>query len=126
MATHFRVEVVTPERMVFTSDEATMVSVRSIAGKLAFMAGHIPYVGALTLAPVKITTAAGESITIALHGGIAHFQSDGVLVISSGVGELASEIDVSRARKSLEANPDPTSLENQRALLRLQVAGEQV
>ncbi len=123
MASPFRVELVTPERTVYSSDEATMVSVRSIAGDLAFMAGHIPYVGALLVAPVKFISGTGEVEIAAVHGGIAHFRPEGTLVISAGVAELKGEIDVDRARRSLEESEDPDSHEQKRAVLRLEVAG---
>lgn len=48
-----QVELVSPDRMLF-SDEAEMVICRTPAGEIAFMAGHVPFLGALGIGIVRI------------------------------------------------------------------------
>jgi F-type H+-transporting ATPase subunit epsilon len=41
-----QVELVSPEEIVFTG-EATMVIARTTAGEIAFLTGHVPFVGVI-------------------------------------------------------------------------------
>lgn len=109
MATPFHVEIVSPERTVW-SGEADEVSMRTETGEIAFLAHHEDFVGAADVTVVRITTAAVEGsehageVRVAVHGGFVHVDQDESSVrILAGVAELASEIDVERARRALEA-----------------------
>ena len=54
------VELVSPERILY-SDDAEMVICRTIGGgEIAFLAGHTPFLGALATAPVRIKTSERE------------------------------------------------------------------
>jgi F-type H+-transporting ATPase subunit epsilon len=113
MATPFQVEIVTPERILF-SGQAEEVSMRTEEGEIAFLAHHEDFIGAADVTVVRITTAdpglttAGGSdapaeVRVAVAGGFVHVEQDENLVtILAGVAELASEIDVDRARRALE------------------------
>lgn len=95
------VELVSPERTLFSGD-ATMVRARTVGGgDIAFLAGHAPFVGALAIATVEITLAEGGSEKAAVHGGFIEVSDDHVKILSD-LAELASTIDVERARKAQE------------------------
>jgi F-type H+-transporting ATPase subunit epsilon len=96
-----QVELVSPERIIY-SGEATQVIARSMDGEIAFLAGHAPFIGALDIGRVKITTVDGDEITAAVHGGFVEVSHDKVTVLSD-VAELSSEIDVERARRAESA-----------------------
>jgi F-type H+-transporting ATPase subunit epsilon len=96
-----QVELVSPERIIY-SGEATQVIARSMDGEIAFLAGHAPFIGALDIGRVKITTVDGDEITAAVHGGFVEVSHDKVTVLSD-VAELSSEIDVERARRAASA-----------------------
>jgi F-type H+-transporting ATPase subunit epsilon len=109
MATPFHLEIVSPERTVW-SGEAEEVSMRTDTGEIAFLAHHEDFVGAADVTVVRITTAAVEGsehageVRVAVHGGFVHVEHDPSSVrILAGIAELASEIDVERARRALEA-----------------------
>ncbi|MHB1597346.1 MAG: ATP synthase F1 subunit epsilon [Acidimicrobiales bacterium] len=110
MATPFHVEIVTPERTVY-SGEADEVSMRTDAGEIAFLAHHEDFIGAADVTVVRVTTPGGGDgtehggeVRLAVHGGFVHVDQDENSVrILAGVAELASEIDVERARRALEA-----------------------
>ena len=96
-----QVELVSPERIIY-SGEATQVIARSMDGEIAFLAGHAPFIGALDIGRVKITTVDGDEITAAVHGGFVEVSHDKVTVLSD-VAELSNEIDVERARRAESA-----------------------
>jgi F-type H+-transporting ATPase subunit epsilon len=95
------VELVSPERTLF-SGEATMVRARTVGGgDIAFLTGHTPFVGALAISTIEITLVAGGSEVAAVHGGFIEVSNDHVKVLSD-LAELASTIDVERARVAEE------------------------
>jgi F-type H+-transporting ATPase subunit epsilon len=111
MATAFHVSLVTPERILF-SGPAEEVSLRTDGGEIAFLARHEDYVGVLDITVVRIATTGaanelGESVPsgellAAVHGGFVHVDASGVTILA-GVAELASEIDIERAKRALDA-----------------------
>jgi F-type H+-transporting ATPase subunit epsilon len=95
------VEVVSPERILWTG-EADMVSARTLGGgDIAFLTGHAPFVGALDTGKVTIRPAEGADELVAVHGGFVEVSNDRVTILSD-VAELASQIDVERARAAAE------------------------
>ncbi len=124
-----RVELVSPERILF-SGEAEMVICRTVdGGDIAFLANHAPFLGALDIGAVKIKTN-GDDKMAAVHGGFVHVREDTVILLSD-VAELAEDIDVDRARRAKEAagrkGGDEDDEEAQAALrraeVRLEIAG---
>src|SRR5688572_5952578 len=95
------VEVVSPERILWTG-EAQMVLARTLGGgDIAFLTGHAPFVGALDVHTVEVTAEDGGKEIIAVHGGFIEVSHDRVTVLSD-VAEVASQIDVERARAAAE------------------------
>lgn len=121
-----QVQLVAPDRMVW-SGEAEMVSARTLDGDIGVLPHHAPLLGVLAEAPVKIKPAEGEEIVAAVHGGFLSVGTEGVQVLAEIV-ELADEIDVARARRSLESNDSSEEPAEQaaarRARARLRAAGE--
>jgi F-type H+-transporting ATPase subunit epsilon len=111
MATPFHVELVTPERVLFAG-EADEVSMRTVEGEITFLARHEDYIGVADVTVVRIGFSGGTAddgterepseTRAAVHGGFVHVGRDGVVILA-GVAELASEIDVARARAALQA-----------------------
>ena len=101
MANTMRVELVSPERVVFTG-EATMVITRTLGGgEIAFLPGHAPFLGALTESHTRITLADGKVLHAAVHGGFVQV-SDNTVSILSDIAELADDIDRPRAMEAKE------------------------
>jgi F-type H+-transporting ATPase subunit epsilon len=124
------VEVVSPERILWQG-EADMVSARTLGGgDIAFLTGHAPFVGALDIGKVTIRPADGPDELVAVHGGFVEVSNDRVTILSD-VAEVASQIDVNRARAAAEraeaALRTDTDVEAEAALrranVRLAVAG---
>ncbi|MFN0088701.1 MAG: ATP synthase F1 subunit epsilon [Acidimicrobiales bacterium] len=126
-----QVELVSPEGILY-SGEADMVICRTVgAGDIAFMAGHVPFIGSLAIYPVKVVTPEGATQLIAVHRGFVEVAHDKVTILSD-VAELPEHIDTDRARQALDrANAElraaPDSAEAaaalRRAEVRLEVAG---
>jgi F-type H+-transporting ATPase subunit epsilon len=95
-----QVEVVSPERVVF-SGEATQVITRTTSGDIAFLAGHAPFLGALTENHTRITLVDGQVLDVAVHGGFVEVNHNKVSLLSD-LAELSGDIDVARARVALE------------------------
>ena len=103
-----QVELVSPDRMLY-SDEAEMVICRTPAGEIAFMAGHIPFLGALGIGIVRIHKEGGDVERVAVHEGFVQVKDDRVIILSD-VAERPDQIDVDRARKAKdEAESDVKS-----------------
>jgi len=95
------VELVSPERTLF-SGEADMVRARTVGGgDIAFLPGHTPFVGALATWTVDISLVGGGHELAAVHGGFIEVSHDQVKILSD-LAELASTIDVDRARRAQE------------------------
>ena len=101
MAHTMQVELVSPEKVVF-SGEATQVITRTLGGgEIAFLPGHAPFLGALTESHTRITLADGSQLDAAVHGGFVQVNDNKVSILSD-LAELAAEIDRSRAIDAME------------------------
>jgi F-type H+-transporting ATPase subunit epsilon len=91
------VELVSPERILLSAD-ATMVVARTIGGgDIAFLTDHAPFIGALDTWPLDIVLTDGTTEKVAVHGGFISVTGNQVKILSD-LAELASQIDVGRAR----------------------------
>jgi F-type H+-transporting ATPase subunit epsilon len=123
-------QLVSPERVLYEGD-ADMVVCRTSDGEIAFLPGHVPFVGALGIAKVRILLPDSGEVAAAVHGGFVEVSHDTVTILSD-VAELPDQIDVVRAetakeRAAQEVAADSDNEEAQAALaraeLRLEVAG---
>ena len=124
-------QLVSPERVLYEG-EADMVVCRTSDGEIAFLPGHVPLVGALGIAKVRILLPEKGEVAAAVHGGFVEMSHDTVTILSD-VAELPDQIDVVRAetakeRAEREVATDAENEEAQAALaraeLRLEVASE--
>lgn len=124
------VELVSPEAVLFEGD-AEMVVARTVGGgDIAFMEGHVPFIGELDVARVEVIAADGSRTTIAVHRGFVEMSGKHVTIISD-VAEIEDEIDVaraedarSRAQQAVSANAEDAEAMAalRRAEVRLSVA----
>ena len=119
------VELVSPESVVF-SGEATSVIARTTAGEIAFLTGHVPFVGVLSgKSPVRIAMVDGPVRVVAVHSGFVEVSHNNVTILSD-VAELADQIDVPRAqaakdRAEAQLRVTPDDEDAQAALLRAEL-----
>jgi F-type H+-transporting ATPase subunit epsilon len=99
MADPMRVELVSPERVLF-SGEATQVVTRVLgSGEIAFLPGHAPYLGALTENHTRIWLTDGTVLDVAVHGGFVQVSNNTVSILSD-VAELGQHVDRERAHQA--------------------------
>lgn len=126
----FRIDVVSPERVVF-SGETTQIITRTMGGgEIAFLPGHAAFLGALTENHTRVWLSDGTIMNLAIHGGFVEVSNNVVTLLSDGA-ELGSEIDIERARRALERAEEQMRIEHtaeveaslRRAHARLAAAG---
>jgi F-type H+-transporting ATPase subunit epsilon len=98
-------ELVTPSRTLY-SGHAEMIVCRTVDGEIAFLANHMPYIGALDTSVVRIVGPAADAdgsaepdIRLAVHGGFVEVKDNQVIMLADEA-ELAAEIDVEAARRA--------------------------
>jgi F-type H+-transporting ATPase subunit epsilon len=123
MANLTHVDLITPERVLF-SGEAEAVVLRADGADTTFLANHMDYIGAVDICLLRLEGAraagtpgaeapaggppgAGEAVPrdevlAAVHGGFVKVADNNVTVVA-GVAELADEIDLKRAQRALDA-----------------------
>lgn len=123
------VEIVSPEQVLY-SGEAEIVVCRTPEGEVAFLPGHVPFLGMLGVAQVWAREPDGTDVYAAVHRGFVEVSNDRVSILSD-VAELPDQIDLVRAETARDAaeqalrdTPDDPELKAAlaRAELRIQVA----
>jgi F-type H+-transporting ATPase subunit epsilon len=94
----YPVQLVSPEQILFDG-EAEMVVCRPIDGAIAFLNGHVPYLGALADDEVRIILPGEGEAVAAVHGGFVQMTGDHLVVLSD-LAELKQQIDVPRAERA--------------------------
>ncbi|MFT4657932.1 MAG: F-type H+-transporting ATPase subunit epsilon [Candidatus Aldehydirespiratoraceae bacterium] len=125
MADPFQVDIVSPEKVLF-SGEANMVITRTLGGgEIAFQAGHAPFVGALVENHTRIFLVDGSVQDVAVHRGFVEVSSGAVTKVAllTDVAELVADIDVDRAKAALERHEQTLKIETVDAQIANAVAG---
>ena len=91
-----RVEVVSPERVLFSGEGVQVVTRTIDGGEIAFQPGHAAFLGALTENHTRIHLADGSIQNLAVHLGFVEVGPDHVTILSDSA-ELEQDIDVARA-----------------------------
>ncbi len=94
----YPVQLVSPEHILFDG-EAEMVVCRPVEGAIAFLNGHVPYLGALADDEVRIILPGDGEAVAAVHGGFVQMTGDHLVVLSD-LAELKADIDVTRAENA--------------------------
>lgn len=94
MAATIRLEILTPNRLVYDRD-VQMVIARATDGEIGILPGHVPLIAGLAFAPLRAKTEDGEQ-QFAVCGGFMEVQPEKVTVLAA-TAEIAEEIDVKRA-----------------------------
>jgi F-type H+-transporting ATPase subunit epsilon len=99
MASTFRLELVTPERLL-TSEDVEEVVAPGFEGEFGVLPEHTHYLVILEIGVLRIRKD-GQSRKIAIGGGFAEV-TPGRMVVMADVAERGDEIDVERARQAKE------------------------
>lgn len=96
----FRLTIVTPQRVVYDEEVASVIAPGTL-GYLGLLSNHAPIITSLKPGKLTIKNYAGKEIFVALSGGFLE-NSANVCTVLADAAEFASDIDVERARQSLE------------------------
>ena len=128
----FQLKIISPDG-VFFDGQARQLSLRSIDGDVAVLAGHIPYLTAVGIGECRVYIDDGEPKRAACCGGLLNVTKDGVFLAPTTF-EWAEDIDLERAqaakRKAESRIESPKSsaalklaqIKLQRANLRISIA----
>lgn len=100
MADLLEVELVAPDRVVWTG-EAAMVVTRTTDGELGILPHHAPLLGTLVNGTVQIRQEGGEEVVAVVHGGFLSVANNRVGILAEEA-TMASEIDLAEAERDLE------------------------
>lgn len=92
-----RLEIVTPERLVY-ADDVDAVAVPGVEGELGVLPHHAPLITTLGLGELRIRKGGGEE-HFAIIGGFLQVRPD-KLVVMAETADLASDIDLERAQEA--------------------------
>ncbi len=100
-----RFELVTPAATLF-SGQAEMVVCKTVDGEIAFLADHMPYIGALDPCLVRVVNpeggAGGDSeIRVAVHGGFVEVKDNQVIMLAD-IAQRPGEIDAAAAQRDVD------------------------
>ncbi len=98
--TTFRCDIVSAEQEIFRG-EATLLVATGEVGELGIAARHAPLITRLKPGKVVVTQANGESVDIAISGGILEVQPALVTVLAD-TAIRAEDIDEAAVRKAKE------------------------
>ena len=132
MAESFRLHIVTPEGELL-DEQVVEMTAPGLRGEFGVLPGHARFMTALGVGELRYRQAAGGDGLVAVAGGFAEVDPEGVSVLAQ-TAEDAEEIDVvraeaalRRAQQRLEVAEDGVDVERatlavERSLTRLRVA----
>lgn len=137
MAASFKLDIVTPNRLLTSVNDAVWLMAPGSEGYFGLMAFHAPLIAELMPGELRVTHASGLEEIMAVSGGFAEVSNNHVTVLAD-TAERPDEIDVERARSAYKraserlASSAPgldverARLAMLRAAARLTVAGQPV
>lgn len=100
MSKGLTVELITPEKVAVKDLAAEFVVLPALEGEMGVLPGHEPFMVQLLSGMIRVTEG-GEIRHFSISGGFAQVLDDRVSVFAE-TAETAAEIDVERAKQSLE------------------------
>jgi F-type H+-transporting ATPase subunit epsilon len=91
----FRLDVVSPESIVWSGD-AEMLVTRTTEGEIGILADHEPMMAALATGSTVIHPAAGDPVTIALHGGFLQIYENEVTLLTDRAEIAVGDVEQAR------------------------------
>lgn len=127
----FKLRIITPEKIVFDK-MVKFIEFKTVNGAMGTLQNRLPLFVALDITELEIEQEDGKRNFFAVHGGIGEFFNN-VFTILSDAAERPEDINVERAKRSLErARVDIETVEEirrkelemkiQRALVRLKIS----
>ncbi len=99
MANCMQLEIVTPDKMLFSSEDVVYLGIRTTDGGIGIEANHVPVIASLEIAPLKYRLADGTEGFVAVCGGFMEVNDNKCTVLAT-IAELAVDIDKARAEEA--------------------------
>jgi len=96
----FKLEVITPDRVVLSDREIVSVVAPGVEGYLGVLANHAPLMTELTVGELDLRRADGASDSMAINDGFMEVHENTVTVLTD-TAEMRGEIDIERAESAL-------------------------
>jgi F-type H+-transporting ATPase subunit epsilon len=93
-----KLEIITPERVLFEEDGVASVTITGIMGEMTILPSHAPLMTELRPGPLTFRKS-GDEIDVALSGGFMEVRDDRVVVLAD-TAERSDEIDLARAEEA--------------------------
>ena len=91
-------QIVTPERVVFSEEDVESVTVPGVDGELTILPSHAALMTGINPGPLLFRKS-GQEVDVALSGGFLEVRDDKVTVLAD-TAERSDEIDAARAEES--------------------------
>jgi len=93
-----KLQIVTPERILFEEEGVTSVTLTGVDGELTILPSHSPLMTQLRPGPLLFRKG-GDEVDVALSGGFLEVRDDRVVVLAD-TAERSDEIDQARAEEA--------------------------
>lgn len=125
MADPIIVEVVSPEKVLYSGTADMVVTRTAGGGEIAFQAGHAAFLGVLVENHTRVYQTDGKVQDIAVHRGFVEVSGTPTKVsLLSDTAELSEDIDVARAKEALERHQRTLKVETTEEAIADAVAGK--
>ncbi len=91
-----QLKIVTPDSIIYESDDVSYVNLMTGAGELTVLPDHIPLIANIKTGQIKVGKE-GEVFALTVSIGILEVQKDSKVVILAERSEMAHLIDIDRA-----------------------------
>lgn len=95
----FKLEVVTPDRVIFSEKDVVSVTAPGSVGYVGIMANHAPFMTDLQIGVLEFRRADGSTDKIAICAGFLEVSNNFVTILSQ-TAERSCDIDVARAEEA--------------------------
>ena len=100
MSNVFKVEIVNPEKLFLTKEDATEVVVPAFEGDMGFLKDHISIISFLKPGLLKVIDATATEETYYVEDGIIEFKNNCLSVLTSNIFDI-KKIDKNKVRDIL-------------------------
>ena len=128
-----KLEIVTPEGIVWQNDGVLAVSIPTSTGRIEVLAGHIPLVSRLMAGYLTVTMPDGSVQDLAVDNGYVNISADTISIIAQAAVKI-EDIDANAVEEAKEAalkalenaknSHDDIEVERLEAIVRFAVAQE--
>ena len=96
----YRLSIVTPEKIIYEEDVTSIIAPGTV-GYLGILSNHAPIITSLKPGKLTVKDKDGQEILFAISGGFLENSGNHCTILANSA-EFVADIDVERARQSLE------------------------